>query len=480
MTEPERLAPDTLRTLFLFEHLSDDQIAWLAERGRVVEYPPGATIHAEGSPASCFLVLLSGTLSMSKRVAGGEIELFRTDYYGCYTGAFNAITANSGVPQVYPSTSRAVTDCRLFELPAADFGQAVRDWFPMAAHLLVGSATQGQDASATVERHERLVALGSVTAGLTHELNNPVAAVMSASARLRQMLEEMREKLGLVVRSELPGPQLEAIADLAARALEQRRNAPALSPLETSDREEQLTDWLEDHGVEAAWEIAPTLVASGVDQSWLESFAEALPPSHLEAGLSYPVRALESDSLLDEITEAAGRISGLLASAKQYTQMDRAPLQTFDVHEGLDATLTMLGHKLGDDIKVEREYDRSLPRIDAFPGELNQVWTNLIDNAVDAMDGHGKLTVRTGLEREDRLFVEIGDTGPGVPGAARSRIFEPFFTTKPMGKGTGLGLDIAWRIVVGRHRGDISLRSEPGDTRFRVVLPIREPDAQDG
>jgi signal transduction histidine kinase len=425
-------------------------------------------------------VLLSGTLSMSKRVAGGEIELFRTDYYGSYTGAFNAITANSGVPQVYPSTSRAVTDCRLFELPAADFGQAVREWFPMAAHLLVGSATQGQDASATVERHERLVALGSVTAGLTHELNNPVAAVMSASARLREMLEEMREKLGLVVRSELPGPQLEAIADLAARALEHRRSAPALSPLETSDREEQLTDWLEDHGVDAAWEIAPTLVASGVDQSWLESFAEALPPSHLEAGLSYPVRALESDSLLDEITEAAGRISGLLASAKQYTQMDRAPLQTFDVHEGLDATLTMLGHKLGDDIKVEREYDRSLPRIDAFPGELNQVWTNLIDNAVDAMDGHGKLTVRTGLEREDRLFVEIGDTGPGVPGAARSRIFEPFFTTKPMGKGTGLGLDIAWRIVVGRHRGDISLRSEPGDTRFRVVLPIREPDAQDG
>jgi signal transduction histidine kinase len=425
-------------------------------------------------------VLLSGTLSMSKRVAGGEIELFRTDYYGSYTGAFNAITANSGVPQVYPSTSRAVTDCRLFELPAADFGQAVREWFPMAAHLLVGSATQGQDASATVERHERLVALGSVTAGLTHELNNPVAAVMSASARLREMLEEMREKLGLVVRSELPGPQLEAIADLAARALEHRRSAPALSPLETSDREEQLTDWLEDHGVDAAWEIAPTLVASGVDQSWLESFAEALPPSHLEAGLSYPVRALESDSLLDEITEAAGRISGLLASAKQYTQMDRAPLQTFDVHEGLDATLTMLGHKLGDDIKVEREYDRSLPRIDAFPGELNQVWTNLIDNAVDAMDGHGKLTVRTGLDREDRLFVEIGDTGPGVPGAVRSRIFEPFFTTKPMGKGTGLGLDIAWRIVVGRHRGDISLRSEPGDTRFRVVLPIREPDAHDG
>jgi signal transduction histidine kinase len=479
VTEPERLAPDTLRTLFLFEQLSDDQLAWLAERGRVVEYPAGATIHAEGSPASCFLVLLSGTLVMSKRVQGGELELFRTDYYGAYTGAFNAYVPDRGVPKVYLSTARAVSDCRLYEIPAADFAQAVWKWFPMAAHLLEGAATQGADASNIVERHERLVALGAVTAGLTHELNNPVAAVMRASARLREMLAEMREKLGLVVRSQLPGPQLEAIADLAARALDHRRNAPALSPLEASDREGELTDWLEDHGVDAAWEIAPTLVASGVDQSWLESFAEALPPPHLDAGLSYPVRALESDSLLDEITEAAGRISALLASAKQYTQMDRAPLQTFDVHEGLDATLTMLGHKLGDDIKVERDYDRSLPHIAAFPGELNQVWTNLIDNAVDAMDGHGKLTVRTGLDRDDRLFVEIGDTGPGVPGAVRSRIFEPFFTTKPMGKGTGLGLDIAWRIVVGRHRGDIRLQSEPGDTRFRVVLPIQEPDAHD-
>jgi signal transduction histidine kinase len=475
MTGPKRLTPAELRTLFLFEQLHDAQLAWLAARGRVVEYPAGATIHAEGSPASCFMVLLSGTLAMYKRVQGGEIELMRTDYYGAYTGAFDAYVPDRGVPKVYLSTGRAVTECRLFEIPADDFGRAVWRWFPMAAHLLEGAATQGADASQIVERHERLVALGSVTAGLTHELNNPVAAVMSASARLREMLAEMREKLGLVVRSQLPGDQLEAIADLAARALEHRREAPALSPLETSDREEQLADWLEEHGVAAAWEIAPTLVAAGVDRGWLESFAEAVPPPQLGTGLSYPVRALESDSLLDEITEAAGRISALLASAKQYTQMDRAPLQTFDVHEGLDATLTMLGHKLGDGIDVVRDYDRSLPHIAAFPGELNQVWTNLIDNAVDAMDGHGTLTVRTRSDVDDRLLVEIGDTGRGVPDEVRTRIFEPFFTTKPMGKGTGLGLDIAWRIVVGRHRGDIRLESVPGDTRFQVVLPLREP-----
>jgi signal transduction histidine kinase len=279
-----------------------------------------------------------------------------------------------------------------------------------------------------------------------------------------------------MVRSQLPANQLEAIADLAGQALERRREAPILSPLEASDREEELADWLEDHGVTAASAMAPTLVAAGVDLGWLQRFAEALPPPNLEAGLSYPVRALESDALLDEITEAAGRISELLASVKQYTQMDRAPLQTFDVHEGLDATLTMLGHKLGDGIGVVRDYDRSLPHIAAFPGELNQVWTNLIDNAVDAMDGHGTLTVRTRPGLDDRLVVEIGDTGPGVPDEVRNRIFEPFFTTKPMGKGTGLGLDIAWRIVVGRHRGDIRLESVPGDTRFQVVLPVEEQD----
>jgi len=429
MSEPERLSPEELRTLFLFEHLSDDQLTWLAERGRIVEYTAGATIHAEGAAASCFFVLLSGTLAMLSRVQGGEIELFRSDYRGSYTGAFDAYLADR-VPQVYAGTSRAITDCRLFELPAVDWGHAVREWFPMAAHLLEGSQIQGYAARDTVARHERLVALGTVTAGLTHELNNPVTAVVRATARLRDMLAEMREKVGVMVRSQLPADQLEAIADLAGRALEQRRHAPGLSPLEASDREDELADWLEDHGVSGAWEIAPTLVAAGVDLGWLESFAEVLPPPHLEVGLSYPVRALESDNMLDEITDAAERISGLLASAKQYTQMDRAPLQTFDVHEGLDATLTMLAHKLGDDIQIVREYDRSLPSISAFPGELNQVWTNLIDNAVDAMQGQGKLTVRTRAERDDHLMVEIADTGPGVPDEVRARVFEPFFTTK--------------------------------------------------
>lgn len=481
MTEPERLTPEQLRTLFLFEDLNEDQLAWFSEQGQVVEYAPGAVVHAEGQPASCFFVLLSGTMSMCSRVEGGEIELFRTDHCGAYSGAFHAFVLDSDVPQVYYGTSRAVTECRFFELPAPVFGRAVREWFPMAAHLLEGATTQGRAASDTVARHEKLVALGSVTASLTHELNNPVTATVRATARLRERLAGMRAQVGKVIMSDLSPGQLQAVADLAAEALERRREAPALSPLDASDREEELVDWLEEHEVTDASETASTLVAAGLDVAWLDRVAAALPPGALATGLAYPVHAVESDGLLDEITEAGERISALLAAARQYTQMDRAPLQSFDIHEGLDATLTMLGHKLGESIDVVRDYDSGLPHISAYPGELNQVWTNLVDNAVDAMGGSGKLTVRTRSEDADHLLVEIGDTGPGMPEDVRNRVFEPFFTTKPMGKGTGLGLDIAWRIVVGRHQGDIRVaESVPGDTRFQVLLPVREPDTPKG
>ncbi|HET9666643.1 MAG TPA: ATP-binding protein [Desertimonas sp.] len=478
MTESERLSSDELRTLVLFEKLSDDQLTWLADHGRVVEYPAGATIHAEGAPATCFLVLLSGMLALSRRVQGGELELMRSDYRGSYTGAFNFYLVNPNVLDVYPATARAVKDCRLLELPAAELGKALREWFPMASHLLEGFTTQAMENRDTIERHERLVALGSVTAGLTHELHNPVAAVLRASSRLREMLAEMRDKLGLLIQSNLPADKLEAVAALAAQALASSRDAPNLSSMEASDREDEVTDWLTEHGIPEPWEIAPILVAAGLGTDWLEEVLEVTPPPHLDYGLSYPVRAIESNNLLDEITDSVERISGLLASARQYTQMDRAPLQTVDVHELLDATLTMLSHKLGDTVKVVRQYDRSVPQIVAYPGELNQVWTNLIDNAIDAMGDVGTLTLRTWAD-DDRVVVEVADTGPGVPAEIRSRVFEPFFTTKDIGKGTGLGLDIAWRIVVGRHGGEMSLDSEPGDNRFVVLLPLRPPGTEE-
>ena len=245
----------------------------------------------------------------------------------------------------------------------------------------------------------------------------------------------------------------------------------------SSDREDELGGWLEDHGVAGGWDLTPPLVAANVDAAWLEQVAAIVPAQLLPHAVRVVAVTCEAESLLEELADAAGRISKLIGAAKQYTQMDRSPLQLVDVHDGLESTLTMLTHKLGTGIEVVRDYDRSLPNLPAYAGELNQVWTNLIHNAIDAMDGHGTLTVRTRHDG-DHVLVEIGDTGPGIPEPIRDRIFEPFYTTKPVGKGTGLGLDISWRIVVQRHHGDLRVTSTPGDTRFQVLLPTSGPPTQ--
>jgi len=248
--------------------------------------------------------------------------------------------------------------------------------------------------------------------------------------------------------------------------------APRLTPLEESEREDALSDWLDDHGVPNGWELAPTFVAAGATTEFLDRVADEAPPAMLEGAVHWLTYALETELLMNEITDSVTRISSLLAAARQYSNMDRAPHERVDIHLGLKSTLVMLAGKL-EGIEVVKDFDRSLPRVPVYAGELNQVWTNLIDNAVQAMDGHGTLTVRTSVDG-DRVRVEIGDTGPGVPESLRQRIFEPFFTTKPVGQGTGLGLDISYRIVVGRHGGDLTVESQPGDTRFVVRLPLTE------
>nr|MDT0665184.1 ATP-binding protein [Micromonospora sp. DSM 115978] len=243
-------------------------------------------------------------------------------------------------------------------------------------------------------------------------------------------------------------------------------------PMETSDREDVLGDWFADHGVTGAWDLAPTFVAAGIDVDWLERVTAVVPEEHFDGAVRWLNYTIETELLMNEIGDSTTRISTLLGAAKQYSQMDRAPFQVVDVHELLDSTLIMMARKIGDGVRVVKEYDRTLPKIPAYPGELNQVWTNLIDNAVSAMAGAGTLTVRTSREH-DHLVVEIADDGPGVAAEIRERIFEPFFTTKPVGEGTGLGLDISWRIVVNKHRGDLRMTSEPGDTRFQVRLPLQ-------
>jgi len=473
----ERLGAEALRELFLFEKLSDGQLAWLAERGEVSSYPAGTTVYTAGEPATRLFVLLDGTLSMSVRAGGTEIEMNRTNYRGTYAGAFLAYL-DLPTARTYVGSLRAVTGCRFWELAATDFDWAVREWFPMATHLLQGFADQGMATQQTVSTRERLVALGTVTAGLTHELNNPATASVRATATLHERLAALWDELAALTRhGELAPGQLATLVDLVRLAHSRRAELEPLSPLQASDREDELSGWLEEHGVSGGWDLTPPLVAAGVDAAWIEQVAASVPAELLPHAVRVVSVTCEAESLLDELADSARRISTLIGAAKQYTQMDRSPLQHLDVHDGLESTLTMLGRKLGTGIEVVRDYDRSLPKLPAYGGELNQVWTNLIDNAIDAMDGHGVLTVRTRRDG-DSVLVEIGDTGPGIPDQVRGRIFEPFYTTKPVGKGTGLGLDICWRIVVQRHRGDLRVTSTPSDTRFQVLLPTSGPPTQ--
>ncbi len=461
--------PDELRTLFLFEKLTEAQLQWLCERGHVEIIEPGP-VYAEGEAATCFYVLLEGTVIMSRRVGADDVEVGRTSQRGSYAGAWQAYMGDR-VPQTYNSSMRVTEPSRFFVIGAPAFAQLMNEWFPMAVHLLEGAFFGSKNWAQVTGQRERLLALGSLSAGLTHELNNPAAAAVRATAALRERVAGMRHKLGMIAGGKWDRTTLVTLIRLQEEAADRVPKAQALTPLDASDREDAIADWLETHDIGDGWQLAPAFVAAGLDTDWLDHVEATVDPGTLESALRWLNYTVDTELLMNEIEDSTTRVSTLVGAAKQYSQLDRAPYQVVDVHELLDSTLLMLSGKIPPGITVVKEYDRSLPSIPAYAGELNQVWTNLIDNAVSAMGSSGVLTVHTGLDRE-YVFVEFGDTGPGVPPELRERIFEPFFTTKPVGEGTGLGLDISWRIVANKHHGDIAVESVPGDTRFRVRLPI--------
>jgi signal transduction histidine kinase len=465
-------SPDELRTLFLFEKLTDAQLDWLCERGRVEVIAEGP-VYTEGDPATCFYVLLNGALVLSQRVGDDDVELGRTSQRGVYAGAWQAYLGDQ-VPQVYNSSMRVTEPSRFFVLDAEAFAELMLDWFPMAVHLLDGGFLYRKNLQQLVGQRERLLALGSLSAGLTHELNNPAASAVRATAALRERVAAMRRALGKIEAGPFDRDTLQTLIKLQEEAADRVPKAQALSPLEASDREDLISEWLDSHGLADGWQLAPAFVTGGVDIGWLEHVAAVVDAGTLEGALRWLWCTVETELLMNEIEDSTTRISTLVGAAKQYSQLDRAPYQVVDVHELLDSTLLMLAGKIPAGVRVVKDYDRSVPAIPAYAAELNQAWTNLIDNAVSAMGETGVLTVRTGLDR-DHVLVEIRDTGPGVPPEIQKRIFEPFFTTKPVGQGTGLGLDITWRIVVKKHHGDIQVESAPGDTRFRVRLPVTPP-----
>jgi signal transduction histidine kinase len=490
MTTQLPCQPDELRTLFLFEALTTEQLEMLCTNGHIEQYQPGP-ICVEGEPATCFYVLVEGELAMSKLSGGQDIETNRTSQRGVYCGAWSAFTGEQ--QQTYSTSVHVTKPSRFFVMDAPVFGRFMKDQFPMAVHLLDGLAVGTERTRRIIDNREKLLALGQLSAGLTHQLNNPAAASVRAVAELRQRVAGMRQKLAMLADGTVTPETLRALVQLQEELAEQvaKSTSQHMNAIETADAEDAIGEWLEDHGIDDAWDLAPTFVEGGLDTDWLERIsatADELDAStSLEKAIRWLTYTVEGELLMNQISEAGTRISALVADAKQYSQMDRAPFQVADVHELLRSTLTMFADRLGKDsgkgakvITVAKELDRSLPDIPCYPGDLNQVWTNIIDNALAAMrDDGGTLTIRTIRDSEKMARIEICDTGPGISDNVREHIFEPFFTTKPVGEGTGLGLDLAWKIVVKKHRGDLRVESVPGDTRFIVLLPLEMPPAVD-
>lgn len=458
---------DELGSLSLFDGLTRDQLGELIAGSTEVRIEPGVDLFCEGEHADYWWVLIDGAIDLVRHV-GREDTVVRTwDVPGHWAGGFRAFDEHG----VYLATGRGAAAGRVLRVPAGVLRDWLNDWFPLGRRLIEGLYGTARSIESTVRQRESLVTLGKLAAGLAHEINNPAAAAARAVDALETACQTLLSSLTRLASEDISARQFAAI-DALRREIEPQ--PPVQDPLVLADHEDALSEWLTRHGVDREWIIAPSLAAAGIDVAWCERAATVLEGPALEAGLEWVASTFSAATLLSDIKESSRRISGLVAAVRSYSQMDRASMQRIDVTDGLESTLVMLGHKLRDGVTVVRDYGPGIPRIEAHAGELNQVWTNLIDNALDAMNGAGTLKLAARVEEED-IVVEVGDTGPGMPPQVASRAFDAFYTTKDAGKGTGLGLDIARRTVVERHGGLITIDSQPGNTVLRVRLPIRPP-----
>lgn len=448
----------------LFPKLSDDDLEKMKQFGKEIELNAGDVLFREGDSNYNFHVVLEGEIEITKQV-GSETKVLAIHRRGEFMGELSMLTGTGAI-----ANAHAIAPSHILKIDVKTFRHLLSDCSSIADIILSAIAGRTKDVEVQLRQQEKMAALGKMSAGLAHELNNPGAAARRAASQLRENFQNLQtQALALNLLSK---EQLKFIKEIQHQATLHACHSPKLDPLTCSDQEDEVTDWLEDHDVSNSWKLAPTLVNGGLNPEKLDTLADNIPADCLSHVLTWLEATLESFGLIHEIEQSTVRISDLVKAIKGYSYMDQAPLQEIDVHEGIENTLLILHHRFKKGVIVKRDYDRTLPKICAYASELNQVWTNLIDNGIDAMDGKGDLTIRT-YRQNNCLIVEIGDTGVGIPPAVQSRIFEPFFTTKGVGKGTGLGLEIAYRIIVNKHHGDIRFESQPGNTRFRVSLPIQ-------
>lgn len=450
-----------LVSLPIFADLPGDQIAWFISQSQELTLKPDEFYVHQGDPADAMFVVLDGQLQARAEFAGGLVTI------GSKKGDVTGVLPFSRMKQ-YPLTGRALTSSRILRFPASLFPDLVQKMPELASRLVAVMSDRIRETTRIEQQRDRLAALGKLSAGLAHELNNPASAAKRAASQLRASLKQIKEASHQLGARDLNAAQKAEIEKLENSLIQ--KNDPPPDVLTISTLEDQLEVVLRSHGLNDLWQLAANLARKGTRPELLESLFSSLDLDTARAALVRISASLEIAGMLNEIESSTSRISDLVRAIKEYTFMDQAPVQNVDIVKSLETTLTILNHKLKGGVDIERDYQPLPLLVDSFGSELNQVWTNIIDNAIDAMHGKGKLRVRT-YQDDSCVVVEIGDSGPGIPADIQPHIFEPFFTTKGVGEGTGLGLDTAQRIVK-KHRGSIQVNSKSGDTRFKVLLPL--------
>ncbi len=467
------MSVEFLRRIPLFEGLPEADLELLYQMAKPVTVATGEVFIQEGVLGDALYVILDGEVEVTKRA--GQSETVLTVYGpGQVVGEMALLDRQ---PRPRSASVRALRPCRMLMISRDAFHRMLA-CSPSAPLEMVRMVMMRLRNSESVRiQHEKMAGLGTMAAGFAHELNNPAAAARRSTAQLREAVDDLEQASWTLLDLALTSTQHAKLRALRDEVKQHPPPSAVLDPLAASDLEDAAATWLDERGVDDAWELAPMIAQLQWDEAVLDRLLADFSPAQLPAVLRWLAAGALVSTLVDEIGRSVGGISEIVKSVKDYSYLDQAAIQEIDLHQSLDNTLVLMRHKLEGGVIVHRDYAPDLPKIEAFGSELNQVWTNLIDNAADAMGVQGHLTLRTRVHGDD-VVVEIADSGPGIPHEVQPRIFDPFYTTKPAGVGTGLGLHIVYNIVAHRHRGHIDVTSRPGETRFRITLPQRLPRSE--